>query len=62
VDARGVIVTNNHVIKNASTITVTLNDRRRFTAKLVGTDPDSDLAVLRIKRRWIVAFYRLRRQ
>ena len=48
VDARGVIVTNNHVVKNASTITVTLNDRRRFAAKLVGTDPDTDLAVLRI--------------
>ncbi len=48
VDARGVIVTNNHVIKNASTITVTLNDRRRFAAKLVGTDPDTDVAVLRI--------------
>ena len=48
VDARGIIVTNNHVVKNASTITVTLNDRRRFAAKLVGTDPDTDLAVLRI--------------
>ena len=48
VDARGIIVTNNHVVKNASTITVTLNDRRRFSAKLVGTDPDTDLAVLRI--------------
>ncbi len=48
VNANGTIVTNNHVVKNASTITVTLNDRRRFAAKLVGTDPDTDLAVLKI--------------
>jgi Do/DeqQ family serine protease len=48
VDARGIIVTNNHVVENATTITVTLNDRRRFPATLVGTDPYSDLAVLRI--------------
>lgn len=48
VDARGVIVTNNHVVKNASIITVTLNDKRRFAAKLVGTDPATDLAVLKI--------------
>jgi Do/DeqQ family serine protease len=48
VDARGIIVTNNHVVDNASTITVTLSDRRRFAAKLLGTDPLSDLAVLKI--------------
>jgi Do/DeqQ family serine protease len=48
VDPRGVIVTNNHVVQNATTITVTLSDRRRFPAKLIGTDPYSDLAVLRI--------------
>jgi Do/DeqQ family serine protease len=49
VDGRGVIVTNNHVVENASTITVTLNDRRRFAAKLLGTDEPSDLAVLKIE-------------
>lgn len=48
VDARGVIVTNNHVIDNATTITVTLNNRQRYAAKLVGTDPDTDVAVLKI--------------
>lgn len=48
VSANGVIVTNNHVVKDATTITVTLNDRRRFAAKLIGTDPDTDLAVLKI--------------
>ncbi len=43
-----IIVTNNHVVKNASTITVTLNDRRRFKAELAGVDAATDLAVLRI--------------
>jgi Do/DeqQ family serine protease len=49
VDPSGVIVTNNHVVKQASTITVTLSDRRRFSAKLVGTDPATDVAVLKIE-------------
>ena len=48
VDERGVIITNNHVVENASTITVTLTDRRRFKARLLGTDPYSDLAVLKV--------------
>ena len=45
----GLIVTNNHVVENANTITVTLNDRRRFKAQLVGTDAATDIAVLRIQ-------------
>lgn len=45
----GFIVTNNHVIENASDIQVTLNDKRSFKAKLIGTDPNTDLAVLQIK-------------
>ena len=49
VDTRGIILTNHHVINNASEITVTLNDRRRFKAKLVGSDPASDVAVLKIQ-------------
>ena len=49
VDARGVIITNNHVVEGATTVTVTLNDRRKYEAKVVGTDPDSDLAVLKIE-------------
>lgn len=48
VDGKGYIVTNNHVVQNASTITITLNDKRRFAAQLVGTDPASDVAVLKI--------------
>lgn len=44
----GVIVTNNHVVDKADEIEVVLNDKRTFKAKVVGTDPSSDLAVLRI--------------
>ena len=45
----GVVVTNNHVIKGASHITVVLSDRREFEAELVGADERTDLAVLRLK-------------
>jgi serine protease Do len=48
---RGFILTNKHVIIKSSTITVTLKDGREFKAKIVGADPDSDLAVLRISPR-----------
>lgn len=44
----GYIVTNNHVIKNADKIEVTMNDKRKYVAQLVGTDPATDLAVLKI--------------
>ncbi len=44
----GYIVTNNHVIQGASEIVVTLNDQRSYKAKIVGTDPNTDLAVLKI--------------
>ena len=49
VDPSGLIVTNNHVIKGATSIRVTLSDKRRYVAKLVGTDPDTDVAVLKIQ-------------
>ena len=45
---RGFILTNEHVIEKTGTITVVLKDGREFEAQVVGTDPDSDLAVLRI--------------
>ena len=45
----GYIVTNSHVVDNASVITVLLTDDRSFTASLVGSDPVSDLAVLHIQ-------------
>jgi len=44
----GYIVTNNHVIEDAESVDVTLNDKRVFTAKVVGRDPDSDIALLKI--------------
>lgn len=44
----GYIVTNNHVISGADEISVTLNDNRTFTAELIGTDSDTDLALLKI--------------
>jgi Do/DeqQ family serine protease len=48
VDPAGYILTNNHVIENAQDITVRLSDSRKFTATLVGRDPKTDLAVLKV--------------
>ncbi len=45
---QGYIVTNNHVIDGANRIRVTLNDKRQFTADVVGTDPTTDLAVIKV--------------
>jgi Do/DeqQ family serine protease len=47
--ARGFILTNAHVIERATAIKVVLQDERQFDVRIVGTDPDSDLAVLQIK-------------
>jgi serine protease Do/serine protease DegQ len=47
--AKGYIITNNHVIENADSIMVTLADRRQVKAKLVGTDKETDIAVLEIE-------------
>lgn len=44
----GYIVTNNHVVEKANEITITLNDNREFTARVVGLDPSTDLALLKI--------------
>ena len=49
--AEGLIITNNHVIKDADEITVTFNDRREVVAELVGTDPRTDLALLKVDTR-----------
>ena len=48
VSSDGTIVTNNHVIDGASDIKVFLSDKREFKAKLIGTDPKTDIAVLKI--------------
>ncbi len=49
IDKTGFIVTNHHVIDQATSIKVTLNDQREFTAEVVGSDETSDLAVLKIE-------------
>ncbi len=45
----GYIITNNHVVANATEVSVTLNDNREFIAKVAGTDPNSDIALLKIE-------------
>lgn len=56
VDAdKGYILTNNHVIRKADVITVTLRDGRKLEAKLVGTDPETDIAVLQIPAKNLTA-------
>src|SRR6516225_20222 len=46
--AQGYVMTNAHVVENATSIEVTTKDNRRLTAKLIGRDPDTDIAVLQI--------------
>jgi Do/DeqQ family serine protease len=56
VDAeKGYILTNNHVIDKADEITVTLKDGRSFKAKLIGTDPETDIAVVQIQASGLTA-------
>lgn len=45
----GYIVTNNHVVSKADKIEVTLNDHRVFSAKIIGTDPNTDLALIKVE-------------
>ena len=45
----GYIITNNHVVENATEIRVILNDKREYEATLIGTDPSTDLAVIKIE-------------
>src|SRR5579863_9506892 len=49
VSSDGYILTNNHVVDSATDVLVTLPDRREFKAKVVGTDPKTDIAVLKIE-------------
>ena len=48
ISSDGYIATNNHVVENATQIEVVFTDRRAFTAKLVGRDPNTDLALLKV--------------
>ncbi len=48
IDSRGYIVTNHHVVEDARSIHVMLSDRREFEARLIGSDPTTDLAVIQI--------------
>jgi serine protease Do len=50
ISPKGYIVTNNHVIEGSDEITVVLNDKREFAAELVGTDPTTDVALLKIRQ------------
>ncbi|MEU9145210.1 trypsin-like peptidase domain-containing protein [Streptomyces sp. NPDC048349] len=47
--ADGEVVTNNHVISGASEIQVTMSDGKKYTAEIVGTDPDKDLALIKLR-------------
>ncbi|MDQ5979278.1 MAG: hypothetical protein QG602_2252 [Verrucomicrobiota bacterium] len=49
VSADGYILTNNHVVEDADEVKVLLNDEREFTAKIIGADPKTDVAVLKIE-------------
>lgn len=48
ISSDGYIVTNNHVVDGATDISVTLNDRKSYKAKVIGTDPNTDLALIKI--------------
>ncbi len=49
VDEKGYVLTNNHVVKDVDSVVVTLADGRTAEAKVIGSDPDTDLAVLKVK-------------
>lgn len=49
IDAKGIVVTNHHVVASAGKLEVRLSDGRRFEAKVLGSDPESDLAVLELQ-------------
>ena len=48
ISADGYVVTNNHVVENASDVTVTMDDGKELSAKVIGTDPKTDLALLKV--------------
>ena len=48
ISADGYIVTNNHVINNATSIEITLNNKKKYAAEIIGTDKNNDIALLKI--------------
>ncbi|MEE9408999.1 MAG: trypsin-like peptidase domain-containing protein [Polaribacter sp.] len=48
ISADGYVITNNHVIDNATNIEITLNNQKKYVAELIGTDPTNDIALLKI--------------
>jgi serine protease Do len=59
IDADGTVVTNNHVVKDAKSVTVTLDDGTTLPAKIIGRDPRTDVAVLRVKSPHRLPFIKL---
>ena len=57
ISSNGYIVTNNHVVDQADEIEVTLHNNETFKAKVIGTDPSTDLALLQIKKDGLPALY-----
>ncbi len=53
IDKKGYILTNNHVVENAKIITVTLGNQKKVDAVLIGRDPSSDLAVIKIPEKYV---------
>ena len=51
IDSKGIVITNNHVIKGAEDILVKVDGGNEYKAKVLGTDPLSDIAVLKIESR-----------
>src|SRR6187431_1132341 len=51
INAEGYIVTNNHVVQDADVVEVTLYDNRNYKAEVIGTDPDTDLALVKINEK-----------
>ena len=59
ISADGYVITNNHVVKNASTVYIKLSDGEEYKAKVIGTDPKTDLAVLKIESNKTFKFVKL---
>src|SRR4051812_11730707 len=51
INANGYIATNNHVVEGADVLDVTLSDNRTYKAEVIGTDPDTDIAVIKIEEK-----------